>query len=425
MFSKLSVSPKSKAGAEYYFGLEGTTSSYQFARADDMDAFLWFVKNKGKFPMASEISEISDFTNSEWGATGTSGDSLYSEVKLAFENSPSKILEGNTFRYSGENTIEEDDYNHPKVVSMCLESFRNKDLNITSNTILPVSDDPDSVNWYIRRADQLAKNIGIGWNSKKAKSATKSGRDYSKERAICNLQFLESLPESDLAGLIDNKFRFTILPKPYIHIPDIAHGEPPWRFKKILFNAKGELDSNGKLTLGEIPTGKTYDEATKSIIIKGTGYELQLNVKTGKIKRISPEKAEDMVKYLVECYPGLTVYEFNYDYVMGMRLFDAKTIATTLLDSLVNMRLGLGVNVSLGNQENVDKLNDIIKNVIESDDIYINDGAYTIPDTTDSNRIAVVVRELDDRILSGFSPRRGLAWYQYGLPNKKKRREGP
>ena len=60
-----------------------------------------------------------------------------------------------------------------------------------------------------------------------------------------------------------------------------------------------------------------------------------------------------------------------------------------------------------------------------TDDIYINDGVYTIPDTTDSNRIAVVVRELDNRILSGFSPRRGLAWYQYGLPNKKKRREGP
>ena len=60
-----------------------------------------------------------------------------------------------------------------------------------------------------------------------------------------------------------------------------------------------------------------------------------------------------------------------------------------------------------------------------TDEIYINDGAYTIPDTTDSNRIAVVIRELDDRILSGFSPRRGLDWYQYGLPNKKKRREGP
>ena len=60
-----------------------------------------------------------------------------------------------------------------------------------------------------------------------------------------------------------------------------------------------------------------------------------------------------------------------------------------------------------------------------TDDIYINDGAYTIPDATDSNRIAVVVRELDNRIFSGFSPRRGSTWYQYGLPNKKKRREGP
>lgn len=59
-----------------------------------------------------------------------------------------------------------------------------------------------------------------------------------------------------------------------------------------------------------------------------------------------------------------------------------------------------------------------------TDDTYINDGVYTIPDATNSNRIAVVVRELDDRIFSGFSPRRGSIWYQYGMPKKKKRGEG-
>ena len=372
MFSKLSVSPLSKAGTEYYFGLEGVGSSYQFARADDMDAFLWFVKNKGKFPNSTLITDTADL-KTKTGANTVSDGNLLTELTLGFEDgNPSKVLEGNTFRYSGENT---------RVTSMCVESYRNDKLNITKNTLVPVSDDLTSANWYIRRADQLAKNIGIGWNSKKAKSATKSGRDYSKERAICNLQFLESLPESDLAGLIDNKFRFTILPKPYIHIPDIAHGEPPWRFKKILFNAKGELDSNGKLTLGGIPT-ETYDEATKSIIIKGTGYELQLNIKSGKVMVNTPTKSDDMVKYLVECYPGLTVYEFNYDYVMGMKLFDAKVIATQLLNTLMDVKLGISASISFSQQEAADEIRNIVRDIISQDgSTEINDCFFSFDNT--------------------------------------------
>jgi hypothetical protein len=64
---------------------------------------------------------------------------------------------------------------------MCVESSYGEDNEIKQNLLLPVSDDDTSVNWYIRRANQLAKNIGIGWSTK--------GRDYSKERAICNVQY--------------------------------------------------------------------------------------------------------------------------------------------------------------------------------------------------------------------------------------------
>jgi hypothetical protein len=249
---------------------------------------------------------------------------------------------------------------------------------------LPVSDDLTSANWYIRRADQLARNIGIGWNSKKAKSATKIGRDYSKERAICNLQFLDSLPSSDLAGLIDNKFRFTILPKPYIHVPDIANGEPPWRFKKILFNENGELDSSGKLTLGGA-VSETYNATDKTIeITGGTGdnaYKLVLNVKSGKIKFGDGTDGKKMIKNIVECYPGLTVFEFNYDYVMGMKLFDARVVATQLLNSIMDLRLGIGADIAIVHQEALDEIKNIVKEIIESDDSEISDCFFTFDNT--------------------------------------------
>ena len=44
---KMSVSPLSDYGRDMYFGQYGIDDVYKFARADDFDAFLWFVIHKG------------------------------------------------------------------------------------------------------------------------------------------------------------------------------------------------------------------------------------------------------------------------------------------------------------------------------------------------------------------------------------------
>lgn len=410
MFQKLSVSPLSDAGRQYYFGLEGVKNVYQFVRADDMDAFLWFVKNKGKFPMSAQIDRINDFIE-RYGATGvtpTDG-SLYSEITVNFEResptsiSASTIITGNSFKYSGDNT---------RVTSMCVESLYDKKNRVIQNTLLPVSDDQTSVNWYIRRADQLAKNIGIGWNSKKAKSKTKAGRDYSKERAICNIQYENNVLDTPLNGLVSDKFIFTILPKPYIHIPDADKGEPPWRFKKILFNDKGELDSNGKLTLAGTP-----DENYKDgfIIISGgtldNKYELKLNTESGVITTSTPK--DILVKNLVECYPGLTVYEFNYDYVMGMKLFDAKTIATQLFNTLMDVRLGIGADIKFGNPEINDEIKKIVRDIINSDDSEINDCYFSF----DNSKYSALMRQAEVRRANVNNTRAGARMAYIDLVN--------
>lgn len=373
---KLSVSPKSDAGSQYYFGLEGVTDSYQFARADDMDAFLWFVIHKGKFPMATTINAMSDFTNSIHGVGADrvepSDATLLSafEVIYSSENS-SKILNGNTFTYTG----------NSRIISMCAESKYDDNDKITHNTILPVSDDRTSVNWYIRRADQLTKNLGIGWNSKKAKSATKSGRDFSKERAICNIQFIESLPNASLAGLVNNKFRFTILPKPLIHIPSLSNGEPPWRFKKMLFDDKGNYDPNGKFTIADVSDDENLSYLDGAVTI---------DAKSGKVTVSDKDK---VIKNLVECYPGLTVYEFNYDYVMGMKLFDAKTLATTLFNNLMDIRLGISADISIKHQEATDEIKKIVKEIIETDDSEVSDCFFSF----DNSKYSALMRLAEER----------------------------
>lgn len=378
--NKLAINPLSEEGGDRYFGLEGVTDVYKFARADDMDAFLWFIIHKAHFPNSNKITNIDDIkerTNPSVN-TNITGNSLLEEVKIDAENGETSILPGNTFAYDGGN-----------IISMCIDAKRNLATNkITNNTLVPVSDDWNSANWYIRRANQLGKNLGFGYGVE---------RDYSKERGICNIQYLDQAQTSDspITGLVNNKFRFTILPRPYVHIPDIGAGESPLAFKKMLFDASGNYDPNGKYTFAQT-IGETVTTVGNKKVIKFTGFtssydpKLTIDVKSGSVNVESPS---NMVVNLFECYPGLTVYEFNYDYVMGMKLFDAKVIATTLLDSIINVRLGLSANFGVEHQEATEELKEIIKNIINSDDSSVNDCFFTF----DNSKYEALLRKSEEK----------------------------
>lgn len=365
MMDKLSVNPLSDDGKNKYFGLEGVSDVYKFARADDFDAFLWFVIHKGSFPHSSIVTGITDTFGDNIHGLGNGGiqanvtpanGTLLSELNIQIPAGSSRILPGNTFRYPTSS---------PNIISMCIDAQRDENNNIVRNTLVPVSDDRTSVNWYIRRADQLGKNLGFGWHYDK-KSGTvnaNKSRDYSKERAICNLQFMDAVADTPITGLVNNKIRFTILPKPLVHIPDIGGGEPPWRFKRMLFNAQGEYDPNGKYTIvDQDSTSDTY-----------AGGAVKIDKKSGKVTTTPA----DLIPQLIECYPGLTVYEFNYDYVMGMKLFDAKVLVKTLIDTLCGIRVGINLSISPKHEDGTEQIKEIIRQIINSDDSEINDCYFT------------------------------------------------
>ena len=363
-FNKLSVNPLSDVGKELYFGLEGINDTYKFARADDFDAFLWFVMHKGKFPMPSEITNMSTFTDSIHGieAKSTSGSSLLETVIVDFEKpNYSSILIGNTFTYTGS----------PHVVSICIDRKYDENNEITQNTLVPISDDRYSVNWYARNADQLGKNLGFGWGVNQNTADTKykgKSRDFSKERAICNVQFIDQTSsDSPITGLVNNKLRFTILPRPAIHIPDISNGELPTAFIKLLFDADGSYNPNGKYTLAD------NSESTSSAYCN--------NAVTIVNSKVNVENKAEVVQNLIECYKGLTVYEFNYDYIMSIKMFDAKVIATYLLDSLININVGLNIGYRDTYVQRTEAFKEIIKSILNTDDSTINDCFYSFNNT--------------------------------------------
>ena len=373
---KLSINPLGKFGSDWYFGLEGIEDSYKFARADDMDAFLWFVIHKGKFPNSAKVSDVHTLADnmhsmvSQPASVTPSDATLLSPLEVMYgDNNPSSILLGNTFTY-------EDGH----IVSMCIDNKTDEANNIVHSTIVPVSDDWTSVNWYARRTDQLGKNIGFGWEVNQKNGNTKykgKGRDFGKERGLCNIQYLDQASsDAPLTGLVNNKLRFTILPRPYVHTPILLKGEAPWQFKKMLFDDKGNFDANGKFTFAEGTVSES--DGGDEIIFTTPHAETKLNVKS---REVTVDNPEELAKDLMECYPGLTVFEFNYDYVMSIKLFDAKVLAHSLMESVLNMNMGLSVGLGMRHQEGTETIKEIIKNILETDDSEINDCYYAFDNT--------------------------------------------
>ena len=389
IFDKLSISPLSDEGRELYFGTTGVENAYQFARAYDFDAFLWFVMHKAKFVNPTTINyneDLSKFFKDKFYSSGVDGISLLDDVKVKFnfvqpigdnQNKGSKILPGNTFVYKNGNVISMcinakygTTFANTNVEPITQEAFDNGLLKpnfvlykyITENELVPVSDDWKSANWY------GYLNLFKSFGSYYAKDGI-INRDYSKEKAICNIQYFENAIDKDNASdPIGRKFLVSILPKPFVHKPH--KGEPPWRFIRLLFNYDGTPSKNGKYSI----KSEEFDEFDNEDYVEYTGTKngvtvtIRVDKKTGEYYFLDVNSYEDLAKFanlfLAECYPGLTVYEFNYDYIMSLRLFDPKVVAASLLKAALNT--DIEYNITSKKAERREMVRQTVKSIIES-----------------------------------------------------------
>ena len=389
----LDLSPFTQPGMSYYFGCtnenvsdtrikkvvskyddgikldevkvigDGNARTEKLVRADDFNAFIWYVIHKGNKQNPSKIiynSEIYGLKSiriegdesTVYFIDRTSGNGVFELFTTAPQES--NIIAGNTFYFE----------DNPRNLYICIKSKVTDDNVVTGNTIVPVSSDWFSCNWYVDKSNYYSSNLGF---------KEKKNRNYSKEKGICNLRYLKQsdyLTPKDNTHFVNpsypNSLRFTILPKPYVLLPGVTTVDDEqkiklnWRPIRLLFDADGNPDQNGRYSLISesyardghlIPQQILHDARTDGdkIIyyvrgIKPIGDEygyvdcttLSVNIKTGKYE--IDKSSADYKKALVECYPGLTVYEFNYDYIMGMKLFDPKVVCQKIFDNASNPR---------------------------------------------------------------------------------------
>lgn len=377
----LDLSPFTEPGQEYYFGQsedvneDSNSKIAKLVRSDDFNAFLWYMIHKGnrQNPIAVELDSDGTFTynGSVYTATTVVGTTISTATSLkgvTYLKCPEdkEFIAGTTFC----------DKLNPKEVLMCIEK---KD---EYNLLVPISSDWQSCNWYVD------KDLYYNNNIKERKG--KNERDYTKEKPICNLMYTDigdykgSSVTKPPVGL-DN-IRFTILPKPAIILPSInksTESKVNWRVVRLLFDADGTPNSKGKYSLpGEIAPTKETTEGSDWVKYKYEGVQVNFNIKTGEYK--FNDKATG-AKALIECYPGLTVYEFNYDYVMGMKLFDTKVVCKKLLEASTNHKYTANFALTFNKQKDKSsypftsgkqRIVDLVRKIMETDDEEINDCFY-------------------------------------------------
>ena len=416
----LDLSPFTEPGCYKYFGIEDeedTTISVngeevksynnfnsrvaKLVRADDMNAFLWYVIHKGnkQAPVAIKIvdgefcypynatsnnCEGKKYTISEKTTTKAAKrtatvqkETLMGVSVIKPKDGYSEFVEGTTFTC----------VDAPNTLAICVEAERDEMGNIVSNTLVNVSSDWYSCNWYVDITNYYGSNLGV---------KERTERDYTKEKGIFNLRYCQTYDyQGNRVPTAPNNLRFTVLPKPYVLLPSLyktitgTEAALQWRPIRLLFDAEGNPDQKGKFSFDAETPGGPFDLINKELgndgilmmPITGTSLFLKVNTKTGKYE-IEGDDMSELNKVLVECYPGLTVYEFNYDYVMGMRLFDPKVICYNLFENAADPKYAafFGFTLNKTKDKNLypflagkQRVIEIVREILEQDDEEIDD----------------------------------------------------
>lgn len=391
-------------------------SLYQLARADDMNAFLWLVINKGRY-FSSTRTDLTVEENVRPNAV------IYASKPCDFEgsyriddttgNSQEIYLSGDivSTKYDNCNSVNYLlCYDGDEIVVKTKDSIKKQYYS----HLIPCSNRINSFNWYVDRNKYDNRNLGI------SKKNEIQERDYTNEFPLCNITCTDKNGDTTNYPSNNSFFQIQVLPRPMLHyqyweLTQLVNRDStktissnpkdvilPFPFTKILFDEEGRPNSKGHFTIQPVTNGEgkiikptvLIDEHTKKASFRYklqdnrgnlTNFELYCTEKEYSIcyargsndvlYNLTTEEKDSYEQYkrefinscLVPCYGGLSIYEFNFDFVMGMRLFEPRTIATRILKTLLNIRLGIDASLTLSESIQSSYLEKIIKGVMFSD----------------------------------------------------------
>lgn len=359
---------KSKNDSLAYFGVDQDKGVYSLARAEDFDAFLWFVMNKCETEYTPTVIDKDkdnyEFVKNQLNAetTGYDFQSMLSKNNFqSYSLNPSvgiKMEEGSTFSYK-----------RGGVISVCdgiTEQNNNGIRLVKTSHLIPLSDTVyGGANWYANSS--YFSGIYKGITEK-----NRGEYEYNSENEfpIMHVNFIGNSPSSYNRVLSPNgMFNFFIMPNPSFHskasVDDGSFNPHAMFRKKLTFNELGEPEENGKYSvyLGNITL--TSDSRTEYQITDSNGavfsdYKLVVREQTTGFKYEISGNSNDVSKKscLYECYDCDTMFKFNHDFIMGMRLFDVKEILWGTISNLIG---ATQITFTFGDSE--EKIKAILSNI--------------------------------------------------------------
>lgn len=119
---------------------------------------------------------------------------------------------------------------------------------------------------------------------------------------------------------------------------------------------------------------KEIDSKTQDIKFKS--QELQ-NAKSAFKQSLASKKYKDIKQ---NYYYRKTLIEFNYDYIMSLKLFDRKVVTAQLLDQLTGL-LNIDLSLSYSRQLIKNETLKMVKDIVESDDTVVSDCFFSFSNT--------------------------------------------
>lgn len=345
-------------------------NAYQLFRGRDFNGFLWAAIHKMPlFPV-----NVKDIVKSTIFGGQTISSDLIPGNAIVFNGLTDKT---NTDVYICINRIEEpkdivsqNNDIDPSTINTQIDETIVEDTianeNVGGNgqtTIVPISFNTLSANWYVDRLSFLKTTF---------KTDEKKPREYNKEFPVINVQYFPTVQSSSRVG---GNLLLKVLPKPFNNI--------------FVFDEYGHLNPLGHYTVTswddlEVswPNGMESEDFR---IYNPATWPTKVYVKDADMEPDDDGEyvvTKECADRLFPCYHGITVYELNYDLVMGMTLFDPVVMANQLIEVATSIQFrGLNGNVDF----NVTKtetfyqmrVSEIVKNIVESTAYEVSDCFYS------------------------------------------------
>lgn len=316
-------------GKYFYFGCENFDYISELKRAGDFNAFLWYVKN------ASIEREIwtgvpviqAVFGDSTWGRGDYSVQKeLPNDDDILFYNEDKEkcnkaagilTLEFNERGSSIKNAEGNTDYNLKTPYNNCIHVFIGNTAPWSDTRIIEWRSDLDNLEREVERLKTML---------------------YEKQTFLDNIikEYEEKTKE------------------------DVVKGETDASEGKAMINEYNEIKARIEIEITDIKN-QILDTNNEKLSVQQELYQyMRFNA------NVSYRTIEENYYY------RRTIMEFNTDYIMSLKLFDAKVVAAQLIDALTAC-LSIDLNLTYEQLFIRNEIQKMVKMINETDDLVVND----------------------------------------------------